>query len=265
VLLTGRDGKHFLVRLRTGERFHSHRGVINHDDLIGKPLGREVLSHLGKRFVVLWPSIHDTLMNLKRVSQIIYPKETGQILLKLDLGNGKQVIEAGTGSGVLATALAHAVRPEGRVYSYDLREDMINVARRNLETAGLLDYVQLTCRDIAQGFAERDADAVFLDVREPWRYLGQVCEALCDGGFFGSLVPTTNQVSWLLTEMERHPFVSIEVMEILLREYKPVAARLRPQDRMVGHTGYLIFARKVALLAEGAGGAPGATAEDAER
>ena len=91
-------------------------------------------------------------------------------------------------------------------------------------------------------------DALFLDVREPWVYLAHVCQALSDGGFFGALVPTTNQVSWLLAEMGRYPFASIEVMEILLRAYKPVAERLRPQDVMVGHTGYLIFARKVALL-----------------
>ena len=248
VLLIAGDGKRYLLRLRPGHRFHSHKGIIDHNELIGKPLGREVLSHLQHPFMALRPSIHDVLMNVKRASQIIYPKEIGQILLKLDVSNGKRIIEAGTGSGALTTALAYCVKPDGVIYSYDIREDMISVARRNLERVGLLDAVRLTHGDISEGFAEADVDALFLDLREPWDYLDQVCKALCDGGFFGALLPTTNQVSWLLAEMTHHPFASVEVMEILLREYKPIAARLRPEDKMVGHTGFLLFARKVALL-----------------
>lgn len=247
VLLIAPDGKRYLVRLRAGDRFHSHKGVIDHDDLIGTTLGREVLSHLKRSFVVFHPSIHDLLMNIKRVSQIIYPKELGQILLKLDVSHGKRIIEAGTGSGALTIALAHGVQPDGLVISYDAREDMLKVAQRNLEEVGLSEYVQFVHRDISEGFTERDVDALFLDVREPWLYLEHVRGALCEGGFFGSLVPTTNQVSDLLTAMKRHSFAAIEVMEILLRKYKPVAQRLRPYDRMVGHTGFLIFARKVTL------------------
>ena len=245
VLLISSDGKRYLVRLRSGDCFHSHKGTIDHDDLIGKPLGRRVVSHLKRPFMVLQPSIHDILMNIKRVSQIIYPKEIGQILLKLNVSHGSRIVEAGTGSGALAIALAHGVAPDGVVYSYDAREDMLRVARRNLEAAGLSAYVQLIHRDIAEGFTETDVDALFLDMREPWEHLHHVCDALCDGGFFGALVPTTNQVSSLLAEIERHPFTDIEVIEVLLRGYKPVAERLRPQDRMVGHTGFLIFARKV--------------------
>ena len=249
-LLISPDGKRYLVHLRAGERFHTHKGIIEHDDLIGMPFGRVVVSHLKQRFTVLRPSIYDVLMNVKRVSQIVYPKEIGLILLKLDVGPGKRLIEAGTGSGALALALAHGVQPEGMVYSYEAREDMLRTARRNLEEAGLAEYVQLIHRDIADGFTESDVDALFLDVREPWCYLKQVYSALSDDGFFGALVPTTNQVSDLLAEMERYPFATVEVMEILLRKYKPIAARLRPQDRMVGHTGFLIFARKIAVQDE---------------
>ena len=247
VLFIGREGKRYLVWLRAGDRLHTHQGVIEHDAIIGQPLGREVRSHLGQPFMVLHPSIHDLLMNLKRVSQVIYPKDIGQILLKLDVTAGRRVIEAGTGSGGLTTALAFALQPDGMVYSYESREDMINVARKNLAQAGLLDRVRLIQRDIGEGFDERDVDALFLDVREPWDYMPQVCEALADGGFFGALVPTTNQVSWLLSELARHPFTGIEVIELLLRRYKPVPARLRPEDQMVAHTGFLIFARKISL------------------
>lgn len=241
------DGKRYVLLLRAGDRFHSHRGIIAHDDLIGQPFGRKVYSHLKHPFVILQPSIHDTLMDLHRVTQIIYPKDIGQILLKLDVGSGRRVIEAGTGSGALTIAMAHNVRPDGRVYSYEAREDMINVARRNLDTAGMLPYVELNHRDIAEGFTETDVDALFLDVREPQDYLGAVCEALADGGFFGALVPTTNQISDLLAAMAAYPFTMIEVEELLLRKYKPVPQRLRPEDRMVAHTGYLIFARKLEL------------------
>jgi tRNA (adenine57-N1/adenine58-N1)-methyltransferase catalytic subunit len=248
VLLISRDHKEYLIRLRKGDLFHTHRGVVAHDDLIGQPMGREVLSRLGQPFMVLQPSIHDLLMHVKRASQIIYPKEIGQILLKLDVAQSRRIIEAGTGSGALALAMAQTIRPDGVIYSYETRTDMIATAHKNLEACGLVDKVQLIERDISEGFTEGDVDALFLDVREPWLYLQHVCVALTDGGFFGALVPTTNQVSWLLNELNHQPFTNIEVLEIMHRNYKPVAARLRPEDRMVAHTGFLIFARKVAML-----------------
>jgi len=189
------------------------------------------------------------IMNVKRITQIVYPKESGHILLKLNVGPESRVIEAGTGSGALTLALAHAIRPYGRVYSYEQREEMSRAARKNLERVGLSEYVEFKVRDIAEGFDERDVDALFLDVRTPGLYLAQVREALTGGGFFGALVPTTNQVQELIRCLEVQRFADIEVLEILVRAYKPVAARLRPTDRMVGHTGYLIFARK----AEGPG------------
>lgn len=246
ILLISPDGKRYMLRLQAGARFHTTSGLVDHDTIIGQPLGRRVLSHLGHPFTALRPSLNDVLMNLRRVSQIIYPKDIGQILLKLDVGPGRHIVEAGTGSGALTVALAHSVSPTGMVHSYEARQDMLNVAQQNIELAGMSDYVTLTQRDISQGFDETDADSLFLDVREPWLYLKQVCAALADGGFFGALVPTTNQVSDLLAGLEKHPFMNVEVMELLVREFKPVAQRLRPEDRMIGHTGYLIFARKIA-------------------
>ncbi len=248
VLTEGR--KRYLLRLEPGAQFHTHLGIIAHDDLIGQALGREVLSHLGHRCVVVRPSIHDLLMRVKRRSQIIYPKEIGMILLKLDLTDGRRVIEAGTGSGALTTALAWAVRPTGHVYSFDIRDDMLAAARRNLEANDLAPYVTLQQADASQPLPVGNADALFLDVREPQDCLMTACVALAPGGFFGALVPTTNQVSDLLLAMRAHPLTDIEVLEILLRGYKPVPARLRPQDRMIGHTGYLVFARKIITLAD---------------
>jgi tRNA (adenine57-N1/adenine58-N1)-methyltransferase len=245
VQLIGRDHKYRLVRLQPGADLHTHRGILKHDDMIGKPWGSRVDSHLGRPFYLLPPSLHDVLRDTKRSSQIIFPKDIGYILLKLSIAPGVTVIEAGTGSGALTTALATAVGPQGRVISYDQREDMQTLARHNLEQLGLEDRVDFRLRDISQGFEETDIPSLFLDVAVPHEYIGQVRAALRPGGFFGSIVPTTNQVCVLLASLERHQFEFVEVSELSLRYYKPVPERLRPTDRMVAHTGYLIFARPV--------------------
>jgi tRNA (adenine57-N1/adenine58-N1)-methyltransferase len=243
VLLLGKDGKRFFVRLSPGEVKHTHRGFIKHDDLLSQPLGSQISSHLGHPFYLLRPSLHDLIMNIKRESQIVYPKESGYILLKMNLLPGARVIEAGAGSGAMTIALVRGVMPSGKVYSYDRRQDMINLAGRNLSKVGLAEYVDFKCRDIAEGFDETEVDGLFMDVREPQLYLGQAKQALTAGSFLGAIVPTANQVAALLEGLEREGFVDLEVSEILLRHYKTVAARLRPEDRMVAHTGYLVFAR----------------------
>jgi len=244
VLLVSQKGKRFIVRLSSGKRFETQFGFIRHEDLIGKPFGCEVQSHLGHKFLLLEPSTFDLIQSIPRITQIIYPKDAGYIILKLNLLPGKRVVEAGTGSGALTMVLARAVMPSGRVYSYEVRPEMIRLARHTLELAGVLDFVELKERDIAQGFDEKDADALFLDLRTPWEYLAQARDALKPGGFFGALVPTANQVISLLEGLENHGFVDVEVEELFLRSYRAVYERLRPDDRMVAHTGYLIFARK---------------------
>jgi len=244
VLLIGPDAKRFMVRLTTGQRLDTHHGFIPHDAIIGQPFGSVVKTQLDHAYLLLQPATYDLVMRVKRASQIVYPKEIGYLILRMNIIPGARVVECGTGSGALTLALARLVRPHGRIYTYEERDDMLELARKNLERAGALDVVELKQRDIRAGFDERDADALFLDVREPWLFLAQAHAALKGGGFFGSLVPTTNQVADILLEMERTGgWADIEVVEILTRHYKPVAERLRPEDRMVAHTGYLIFAR----------------------
>jgi tRNA (adenine57-N1/adenine58-N1)-methyltransferase len=193
VQLVGRDHKHFILRLTPGQQLHTHRGIFEHDALIGRTLGTEVFTHRGDAFFLLQPSTDDLIREIKRSSQIIYPKDIGFILMKLSVRPGVTVVEAGTGSGGLTTVLAQAVGPTGRVISYEVREDMQNLARKNLERVGLADRITFKLRDIAEGFDETDVYALFLDVPNPWDYTGQAYRALQSGGFFGSLVPTANQ------------------------------------------------------------------------
>ncbi|MBI4790264.1 MAG: tRNA (adenine-N1)-methyltransferase [Chloroflexi bacterium] len=246
LLAQDRSAKRFFLRLTAGQQLHTHRGFIRHDEVIGQPYGSFMKSQLGQRFLLLQPSTFDFVMHVKRISQIIYPKEIGYILMRLNIVPGARVVEAGTGSGALTLALSRFVQPNGRVYSYEERDDMFQLARKNLDRGGVRDVVELKQRDIRAGFDERGVDALFLDVREPWLFIAQAHAALKSGGFFGALVPTTNQLSELLQEMETAGgWADIEVTEILMRKYKPVAERLRPEDRMIGHTGYLLFARAI--------------------
>ena len=253
-MLVDERRKQFILRLEPGAELQTHRGVLHHDDLIGAAWGSRITTHLGYSFVVLVPTLYDHLLHLRRQSQIIFPKELGYILLHLAVGEGATVIEAGSGSGALTVALAWAVGPAGHVASYDRRKDLQEVARRNVEKFSLEPRVTFRERDIAEGFVERDARALFLDLPDPHLYLPQVRAALRLGSPFGAILPTANQVSALVAALEQNDFARIEICELLLRFYKPVPARLRPTDRMVAHTGYLVFARPVA---EGVGAAVG--------
>jgi len=254
VLLVSQDRKQFIVRLKAGGQLQTHRGCVNHDDLLNKPLGREVRSHLDYTFAILEPSTCDLISELKRTTQIMYPKDIGYALIKLNITPDSRVIEAGTGSGGLTLAMARALGPAGRLYSYEVRPDVLRLAQKNLDNMGLGGRVELKLRDIADGFDETEVDALFLDLRDPGPYLPQALAALKDGGFFGAILPTTNQVSDLLDAMEaQHSLGQIEVEEILVRPYKAVPARLRPVDRMIAHTGYLVFARKVSREVSQAG------------
>ncbi|MFQ5945964.1 MAG: tRNA (adenine-N1)-methyltransferase [Anaerolineae bacterium] len=247
LLLDGRGTRH-IVQLSSAASFHSNRGRVDHDSLIGQTAGRQLTTHLGEPFWVLRPSLHDLILDVRRKSQIVYPKESGYILLKLSVRSGSRVVEAGSGSGALTIALAQAVAPDGQVTSYEIREDMLARARANVERLGLEGVVTFKQRDIAEGFEETEADALFLDVRSPHHFLTQAKAALAPGGFLGAVVPTANQVSSLLAGLEKEGFVDLEASEILLRSYKTVPARLRPEDRMVGHTGYLVFGRPLVSM-----------------
>lgn len=243
--LVGLTHKHFIFILQAGGDFQSHRGVIKHDDLIGKPWGSQVFSHTGAPFFLLQPSMADILNELPRNTQILYPKDIGYILIQMGISEGQTVLEAGTGSGSMTIAMATAIGQSGRIVSYEKTPDTQNLARKNLERIGLASRVDFKLRDIQEGFDETDADAFFLDVQNPHDYIQQVRATLKPGGFFGTLVPTYNQVEKVLYALKKYGFAFVEVCELMLRYYKTNPARLRPTDRMIAHTGYLIFGRKI--------------------
>jgi tRNA (adenine57-N1/adenine58-N1)-methyltransferase catalytic subunit len=243
--LVGLRHKHFILNLQAGAKFETHRGILLHDDLIGKPWGTQVFSHMGAPFFLLQPSLADLLIDIPRTTQILYPKDIGFILVTMGVGPGQKVMEAGTGSGSMTTALAFAVGPEGRVISYEVKQDVQNLARKNLTRFGLDSRVDFKLRDIGEGFDETDADSFFLDVPNPYDYIRQVRAALKPGGFLCCLIPTFNQVEKTLYALRQFKFAFIEVCEILLRYYKPEPSRMRPVDRMVAHTGFLVFARRI--------------------
>ena len=243
--LVGLRHKHFILSLQVGAKFETHRGVLQHNDLIGKPWGTQVFSHLGSPFFLLQPSLADLINELPRTTQILYPKNIGFILITMGVGPGQTVMEAGTGSGSMTTALASAVGPQGRVISYEVKPDVQNLARKNLTRFGLDSRVDLKLRDIQEGFDETNVDAFFLDVPNPYDYTAQVRAALKPGGYLCCLIPTFNQVEKTLIALRQNQFAFVEVCELLLRYYKPEPARIRPTDRMVAHTGFLLFARRI--------------------
>ena len=241
--LVSPSNKTYTILLLAGGQLQTHRGVLNHDDLIGKPWGSQVYSHLGSSFYLMPPALGNLLQGSRRNTQIMYPKDIGFILVTMGIGPGSHVLEAGTGSGVFTTALAWAVGPEGHVISYEVRPDMQNLARKNLEKLGLENRVTLKLKDIANGLDESNVEILFLDVPNPYDLLEQVYAAMMPGGFFGCILPTANQVSRMISALHRNNFAFVDICEIMLRFYKANPNRLRPTDRMVAHTGYLVFAR----------------------
>jgi tRNA (adenine57-N1/adenine58-N1)-methyltransferase catalytic subunit len=248
-LVIDNAGKEHLIIIQAGRKFETHHGFILYDAMIGHEWGSIIHSSLGHPYLVVPPSTADLIRHIKRSSQVIFPKDSAYILMRLNVKPGARVLESGCGSGGLTLALAQAVMPTGMVYSQEIREDFVALTKRNMQRVGLDQYVTLILGDATQGLqVDAPVDAVFIDMPAPQTVLKQARAVLKNGGFFGSLVPTTNQVQDILRTMDtmgQEAFGLIEVEEIMLRAYKPVADRLRPRDRMIAHTGYLIFARAV--------------------
>jgi len=245
VMLISPKGKRYVRVFDPEDQLHCNEGVIEMTAIAEAGYGGVAVTHKGTPFRIIKPTLHDLIkFGIKRQTQILYPKEIGYILIKLGIGSGTRVIEAGSGSGGLTVALSHVVGDTGRVYTYERRPEFAKLVRQNLNRCGLGNNVEQFEGDVIEGFQQTDADALFLDVRDPWNHVHNVAKAVRPGAPVCFLAPVVNQVSELLEALETAPFDDIEVVEVLIRRWKPIPDRLRPEDRMVAHTAFLVFARQ---------------------
>jgi tRNA (adenine57-N1/adenine58-N1)-methyltransferase len=246
VILYLTQRKTYMVKAEAGKSFHTHKGFIKFDDVIGKDYGSSVLSSLGIKFIVLKPLLRDYIMKSVRKTQITYPKDIALIVMFSGIGPGSHVVEAGTGTGALTTALAYYVKPDGIVHSYEIRDEFLKGAEKNLKRAGLIDFVELKNKDITAGIDESDVDAVVLDLATPWLVISHAHNALKPCGTLVSFSPTIDQVVKTVEALVENGFVDMESVECLMRGMQTERGKTRPQTLMTGHTGYITFARKAA-------------------
>jgi tRNA (adenine57-N1/adenine58-N1)-methyltransferase len=247
------------VTLAAGKQFHTHRGAIDHDALIGAPEGSVVTSTSGTQYLALRPLLVDFVLSMPRGAAVIYPKDAAQIVAMGDVHPGAAVLEAGAGSGSLTCALLRAVGPSGSVVSYEVRDDHAEVAERNVVTffGERPPNWHLHRGDVAEHPAEDAVDRVVLDMLSPWAVLPAVARALKPGGVFVGYVATTTQLSRLVEALREHGgFTEPAAWESFVRGWHVVGLAVRPEHRMIGHTAFLVTARRLA---------PGVTAPARQR
>ena len=248
VVFVDRKEREFLKRLEKGKKFSIRGGRILLEEVVGREEGTLVQSSLNESFLVFRPTLAQLVPNLPRIAQVIYPKDLGPILIWGDIFPGATVIEAGVGPGALTICLLRAVGPEGRLISYEIREDFAQMARDNIGSYyGSAAHWTLKIEDITQHLEERDVDRILLDLPEPWQVTDKAWEALRPGGVLLSYLPTVIQVKSLVDSLREHRgFARIETMESLMRFWHLKGLSVRPEHRMVAHTGFITVARRLA-------------------
>ncbi len=255
VLLVDAKARRYLLTLQTGAMFHTHAGIVAHDSIIGRTEGVSVAGSTGRLFLVVRPTLSDVVLKMPRGAQVIYPKDLGAILLAADIGPGMRVLEAGVGSGALSMAL---LRAGADVVGYEIRPDFAAGARANVAAwSGVDTGYRVEERDVYDGIDEPDLDRIVLDLPEPWQVLGHAEKTLRPGGILLAYLPTINQVATLRAALTRSAFGMAETSEILRRTWHVEERSVRPDHRMVGHTGFLTTARLLVPYDEGALGESG--------
>ncbi|TKJ20998.1 MAG: hypothetical protein CEE43_11050 [Promethearchaeota archaeon Loki_b32] len=244
------EKRRWLVQVKSGGNFHTHKGIIEFDDVIGKKFGSVLFSRpfetQGYKFYVLKPLPSDYILHMTRKTQIIYPEDAGLILLYTGIGPGSIVIEAGCGSGALTCILGNFVRPKGHIYSYDIREKSLKRAKLNVKRAKLDDFVSIQYGDILNDDLKlENVDAVVLDMATPWNAIKKVLNYLKFSGTLGSFSPTIEQVKKTVSAMKINGFIEVNTYELIKRRIQVKENATRPEVRMIGHTGYLTFGRKL--------------------
>jgi len=247
VLLIDRKRRRHLVRLTADGEFHTHAGVLPHASLLGQPEGSTVRTTRNAALIAIRPTLAEYVLEMPRGAQVIYPKDLGPILMLADIFPGAHVLESGVGSGALTMTLLRAVGAGGSVTGYEIRDDFADRAQRNVE-AYLGPDVPLTVetRDIYEGIEVADVDRIVLDLPEPWQVVKHAATALRPGGIMLSYLPTILQVSTLRETLVDSPFGMAETIEVLHRGWNVDGQSVRPDHRMVAHTGFLTVARKLA-------------------
>lgn len=244
VLLDEADRK-YLVKLES-RKFSTDLGILDLAEVIGKEPGARVRTHLGREFVALRPSRADFLEKIRRAPQIMLPKDAAQIVAMTGVGPGSVVVDCGTGSGALAIFLGFLVRPDGRVFSYENREEFADLARRNIEMAGLGGIVQVKLRDvITEGIDEQNADLVTVDMGGPELVVPKAKAALKTGGYIAIFSPCIEPVQRVCEVLRSEGFREIRTVECILRDLEVRPGATRPSTRIIGHTGYITVARRV--------------------
>jgi tRNA (adenine57-N1/adenine58-N1)-methyltransferase len=243
VMLIDAKDRHYLITLKEGSAFHTHAGIVQHDDVIGVSEGSLVKSSTERSFLVLRPTLSDVVLKMPRGAQVIYPKDLGTILMQADIGPGMRVLEAGVGSGALSMTL---LRAGASITAYEIREDFALHAQKNVHDF-LGEHVDYTVkiRDVTQGIDEVDLDRVILDMPEPWEVVKHAESALRPGGIFLAYLPTINQTQLLREALAHNSFGLEETVEILRRTWHVDGRSVRPDHRMVAHTGFLTSARRL--------------------
>jgi len=249
VQLTDPKGRRRTIELVPGKEFHTHRGALLHDDLIGHPEGVVVTSAGGTAYLALRPLLPDYVLGMPRGATVVYPKDAAQIVQMADIFPGARVVEAGAGSGALSCSLLRAVGDEGLVSSYEKRDDFADIARRNVER--FFGHVPVTWRltvgDLAEKCVDDDVDRVVLDMLAPWEMLDTAAAALVPGGVLCAYVATTTQLSKIVEALREHGgFTEPDSWESMIRTWHVEGLAVRPDHRMVGHTGFIVTSRRLA-------------------
>jgi len=240
------DTKYNKYIINTSDKTDKYKGigVIDPSFLTGKKYGEQI-SIGNKKFWLLKPLVKDKLQSLKRKAQIILPRDAAQIIMNCSIQQGHKVLEAGIGSGSLTIALANTVAPNGKIISYDKREDFIKHAMKNIKKAELEEYVTTKIQDITKGIKEKNLDAIILDIPNPEDAVDHVWKSLKPGGYLCSYSPLSSQVEETVKKIQKNSFIEVKTIENIQREIVVSEKGIRPSFNMLGHTGYLTFARKV--------------------